>query len=599
MASAHESERDGQAALDRQDYARAEARLREAERRYQEATRLARIEAARLAALERERAETEKSRAEAARAEQAAEAASALRFAPQLLAVARAREREAQAAASQQDHPRARQLFEAARTTFEQAIEAARRAAVPPLRIAVAAPPDHAAVEQESIVLAGIVSGGQGIHRILVTLNGVEVRRLEPSPSESGRAVPLNLPVRLREGYNTLVVTAAEPDGTLHQEVRTVHYERPVPLTVAVRYPEDRARLTDEASVLAAVVSSSKGVARATVTLNGVQVHQHAERRNQKSVTLAVPLTLRPGPNAIVLTAVEPDGAVRHELRTVVYEPPRSALLPVAAGGRAPVRWAVIVGVGHYEHPQIPQLHYAARDAEAIHEVLTGPGGFKKEHVLLLTDDTDRKPTLRNLKWALGTFLARSAQKDDTVVIFFAGHGAPEVDQRGVERDGLTKYLVPVDADPEDLYSTGLPMDELQTIFERIEAERVVAFLDTCYSGAAGGRTFATRRMRSGTVDELFLERLARAKGRAIVTASRPSEVSIELSELRHGLFTYVLLDALRGAADSDRDGLVSLQEVYAYVEREVTRRSRAAGGSQHPVMKSELDGVMPLVKVP
>jgi hypothetical protein len=599
MLSAQESEREGQAALDRQDYVRAETRLREAGRRYQEAARLAGIEAARLAALERERAETEKSRAGAARAEQAAEAAGALRFAPQGLAVAREREREAQAAALRQDQSKARELFEAARVAFEQAAEAARRAAVPPLRIAVAAPPDQAAVEQDSVVLAGVVSGGHGIRRVLVTVNGVEVRRLEPTSAEPGRALPLDVPVRLREGHNTLVVTAAEPDGTLHQEVRTVHYERPVPLTVAVRYPEDRARLTDEASVLAAVVSSSKGVARATVTLNGVQVHQHAERRAQKSLTLAVPLTLRPGPNAIVLTAVEPDGAVRHELRTVVYDPPRTAPPPVSLSGRAPIRWAVIVGVGRYEHPAIPRLRYAGRDAEAIHEILTGPGGFKKEHVLLLTDDTDRKPTLRNLKWALGTFLARSAQKEDTVLIFFAGHGAPEVDQRGVEHDGLTKYLVPVDADPDDLYSTGLPMDELQTIFERIEAERVVAFLDTCYSGAAGGRTFAARRTRSGSVDELFLERLARARGRAIVTASRPSEVSIELSELRHGLFTYVLLDALRGAADADRDRIVSLQEVYAYVEREVTRRSRAAGGSQHPVMKSELDGVMPLVTVP
>jgi uncharacterized caspase-like protein len=99
-------------------------------------------------------------------------------------------------------------------------------------------------------------------------------------------------------------------------------------------------------------------------------------------------------------------------------------------------------------------------------------------------------------------------------------------------------------------------------------------------------------------VDELFLERLTRARGRAIITASRPTEVSIELAELGHGLFTYYLMQGLKGAADLNRDGIVSLQELYEYVEQQVTQKSRAVGGNQHPVMKGELEGVLPLVKV-
>jgi len=184
------------------------------------------------------------------------------------------------------------------------------------------------------------------------------------------------------------------------------------------------------------------------------------------------------------------------------------------------------------------------------------------------------------------------------VLIFFAGHGAPETDLRGAERDGLAKYLIPLDADPDDLYATALPMDEIRTIFERIEAERVVAFFDTCYSGAAGGRTFASRKTRAVSLDDLFLERLTQAKGRAIITASRPSEVSIELPELGHGIFTYYLVAGLRGAADANRDGIVTLQELYEYLAREVGRKSRAVGGNQHPVMKGELEGALPLVQV-
>jgi uncharacterized caspase-like protein len=126
----------------------------------------------------------------------------------------------------------------------------------------------------------------------------------------------------------------------------------------------------------------------------------------------------------------------------------------------------------------------------------------------------------------------------------------------------------------------------------------VVAFLDACYSGAAGGRTFSSKKTRAGSVDDLFLERLTRSRGRAIVTASRPSEVSIELPELGHGIFSYFLVQGLGGAADLNRDGIISLQELYEYLEQQVTAKSRSVGGNQHPVMKGELEGVLPLAKV-
>jgi uncharacterized caspase-like protein len=473
--------------------------------------------------------------------------------------------------------------------------------AVPPgaFTLTLSTPRDQARVEQESIALAGLISSVTGVRRVLVTLNGREAARLEePAPVTS---LPLNLPLSLREGSNTIVVTATEATGLHHQEVRTVHYERLAPLALTIRYPEDQARLADEHTVLAAILTAGRGVARVSVVLNGTEVHQQTERTPQRSLAVAVPLVIRPGANTIVLSASDPDGTLRQEIRTVILDRARAtaAAPPPPPARPEPERWAVVVGVGQYEDPGIPRLRYTVPDAEAMYQLLTGPGGFKREHVLLLTDRAARKPTLRNLKWALGTFLSRSAKKDDTVVIFFAGHGAPEIDPRGLERDGLAKYLIPLDADLDDLYGSALPMDELQTIFNRIEAERIVVLLDACYSGGAGGRSFLAKRTRATTsLDDLFLERLTRAKGRAIITAARPTEVSLELAELGHGLFTYYVLDGLRGAADANRDRLVSLQELYEYVEHQVVEKSRAVGANQHPVLKGELEGVLPLIKV-
>jgi Caspase domain len=470
----------------------------------------------------------------------------------------------------------------------------------PSLAVNISAPKDQSRFEQESVALAGFAAGGRGPRRLVVTLNGLDVTRQEESGATASLA--FHTPVSLREGQNTLVVTATDANGTTQQEARTVYYEKPVPLSIAVRYPEDKVRVQDETSVVAALVTGSKGIALVRVDVNGAEVSRTAGGGpSQKSMAVTAPTTLREGVNVVVVSATDAEGTVRQEIRTITYAPPAfaaAAAAPAPASRPAPARWAVIIGVGDYESRNITKLRYATRDAEAVYQVLTGPGGFKAEHVLLLTDKTERKPTLRNIRWALGTLLARSARKEDTVVIFFAGHGAPEVDPRGLERDGLAKYLAPIDVDPDDLFSSALAMDDIQTIFSRIEAERVVVFIDACYSGAAGGRTFSSTKTRAAGVDDLFLERLTRSKGRAIVTASRPSEVSIELSSLGHGVFTYYLVEGLKGAADANRDGIVSLQELYEYVEQEVSARARSVGGNQHPMMKGELEGPLPLVRV-
>jgi Caspase domain len=468
---------------------------------------------------------------------------------------------------------------------------------MPPLQMTISSPRDEARVDQESVTLAGLVASGKGVGREVVTLNGAELSRLEEQSPQ--RTLALNFSLKLREGENILVITATEADGMIHQEVRTVFYEKRATLTVDLRYPEDRLRVSDEVSVVAAMVTSSRGVAKVSVILNGTEVFQQSERSPQKSVAVAAPVKLRQGVNAIVLSATEPDGTLRQELRTVSYERPKVAeAVPVVPSSVERERWAVVVGGWQYESTEILGLRYPVPDAKAIADVLIGAAGFKKEHVLLLTDKTVKSPTLRNIKWALGTFMARSAGKEDTVLIFFAGHGAPEVDPRGIEGDGLAKYLVPADADPDDLFSTALPMDDIQTIFARIESERVVVFLDICYSSAAGGCTFASKKRRGADVDDLFLERLTRSKGRVIITASRPTEVSLELPELGHGIFTYYLVQGRKGAADLNRDGIVSLQELYEYLNQQVSRKSRAVGRNQHPVMKGELEGVLPLLKV-
>jgi hypothetical protein len=75
-----------------------------------------------------------------------------------------------------------------------------------------------------------------------------------------------------------------------------------------------------------------------------------------------------------------------------------------------------------------------------VYQFLTAKGRYPKENVLLLTDTTPEKPTLQNIRRAFGDFLFRKPGRNDMVLIYYAGHGAPEVDAAGTESDGLSKY---------------------------------------------------------------------------------------------------------------------------------------------------------------
>jgi hypothetical protein len=63
-----------------------------------------------------------------------------------------------------------------------------------------------------------------------------------------------------------------------------------------------------------------------------------------------------------------------------------------------------------------------------------------------------------------------------------------------------------------------------------------------------------------------------------------------EKDDLQHGVFTYYLLEGLRGAADSDRDGMITVDEAYRYVSEKVPR---ATSMEQHPVKKGMVEGTL------
>jgi hypothetical protein len=350
---------------------------------------------------------------------------------------------------------------------------------------------------------------------------------------------------------------------------------------IALASPADGVEVATDRVTLVGAAASPSGITHIEVFVNGGIVARPAglaqSRGAASGVDFSERVPLAEGRNAITVTAF--DARNRTATRTVT-------VTRVVDRGKI---WAVAIGISRYR--AVRPLAYADRDAAAFQDYLVRQLGVPAENVTLLTNE---QATLMSLKRTLGTDLRRRAGERDTVIIFYAGHGAPEAEAGRADDDGLEKYLVPYDADPGDLYTTGLPMREIETIFQRLASDRVIFITDSCYSGATAGRTFATASRRA-VISDGFLERLARARGRIVLTASRASEISEERDELGHGVFTYYLLEGLRGAADSDGDGIVTVDEVYAYVARKVPE---VTGQNQHPQKKGEVEGTLVLGRV-
>lgn len=318
-----------------------------------------------------------------------------------------------------------------------------------------------------------------------------------------------------------------------------------------------------------------------SVLLNTIEISKKENFPKRPSGTLRTEkLSLSAGLNQIQLSVNGRNGErIRKTLnitRRMLGAPTSTAdAAPLRNTSGQPQRWAVIVGVSEYGNPAIKNLAYADRDAKAFAEFLksSAGGGFEEQRVKVLLN---KEATLTNVKTALFNFLRQTVDKD-LVVIYFAGHGAPE------PANPNNNYLLCYDTDPRSLETTAFPMWDVNTALQRyIPSKRVVVFTDACHSGGISS-DIATRGM-SATDNNLinqYLTDLSKTKeGIIVFTASQAGEVSQELEKFGHGVFTYYLLEGMKGQADFNNDYTVTIGELMDYVEEKVKRQT---SGNQHP----------------
>jgi uncharacterized caspase-like protein len=235
-------------------------------------------------------------------------------------------------------------------------------------------------------------------------------------------------------------------------------------------------------------------------------------------------------------------------------------------------KFAVVLGVSRFKFRDagLHDLQFADADARAVRDFLLSPqgGGFARDDVLYLENEAATSEAVRA---ALNRFLPKAGPAD-LVFVYIASHGSPD------PFDPQKLYFIVHDTKVADMPNTAFGMSELQDLLDHIvRAQRIVAFIDACHSAGISGKKLVTGRQlayQENNIFNLYAAKLYTEAGHAVLTSSDVDEVSEEGAAWGggHGVFTWALLEGLRGSADANNDHVITAGELFDYVSNRVRK---------------------------
>ncbi|MCP4500500.1 MAG: caspase family protein [Deltaproteobacteria bacterium] len=228
-------------------------------------------------------------------------------------------------------------------------------------------------------------------------------------------------------------------------------------------------------------------------------------------------------------------------------------------------RLALLVS-NHSGGEGLAQLRYAERDATRLQEVLQEVGGFSSDDVVLLRDEEspDFLQALADLERRSQTYQAQGFET--VLLVYYSGHA-----ENGMLRMGESK----------------MPMGLLRIHLENSNAQVRLAFIDSCGAGA-----ISEKGGRKAPPFLFHVDDKLQARGQVIIASSSSDEVSQESDEVQGSFFTHYLVSGMRGDADENKNGKVTLDEAYRYAyRRTVAATSNTRSGAQHPTYDYHIKG--------
>jgi hypothetical protein len=239
------------------------------------------------------------------------------------------------------------------------------------------------------------------------------------------------------------------------------------------------------------------------------------------------------------------------------------ALTAAAEECAAERRFALFVGANQGGSQETP-LRYAIHDAQRIRDVMVEFGGVAEGDAVFLANPTAEE--MRQAYRDIGE-RASAAQGPSSFLLYYSGHA-----KEGALRLGESE----------------LSYAELQTWLAEEKFSFRLAVVDACDSGALttskGGLPVEGYEVRWITEPEV--------RGAVLIASSAAEEASVESDDIGASLFSHYWASGLRGAADQDQNGKVSVLEAFRFAHaKTVSRSSETRSGTQHPVYEIKATG--------
>ena len=395
--------------------------------------------------------------------------------------------------------------------------------------------------------------------------------------------------------YNPDVVQArlqGSPDPASKANVTIQQAADFIPPTVTIQSPANfSATNTATTNLSINITDQSQPIKNVRVFVNGRSVGRNelTVTGEQKTVNFSLPVQLDPGDNRIEVVAFNGYSETRRFV-DVTWNAP--------AGQRPPLPnlWILAVGVNSYDNAATPRLYghdnlrFTVTDATRLIESFKTQEGrsYAKVNSLLVTDGT-----AADIRRSLA-FLDQAGDRD-VVLVFIAGHGI-------TDREGkfffLTKDAVFTDYRLERRNVNGnpvdIPVDIVVDASRAISGDEITAVLE-----GPGKRLLLIDACQSGGVDSDRMVRALQESNAYVFAASQGNESSYESPQWGggHGVFTYSILNALKGApaALAQPGNEVRVLSMSGFVRLEVPRQTE---NRQNPRLYSLLSADFPLAVI-
>ena len=266
-----------------------------------------------------------------------------------------------------------------------------------------------------------------------------------------------------------------------------------------------------------------------------------------------------------IVKAVWEQGRPSHIIES--FESRRETTLPAPVETNVRI-WAVVVGAAQYSH--MPALRYTDDDAYQLYAYLKSPqgGALNDQQVRLLIDEDATKNAV------LGAMqqMFQQADEDDVILFYFSGHG-------------VQGAFLPIDFDG---VNNRITHEEIKRMIEKSRAKHKIVIADACHSGGS----YFLRSTTQALLRRYYSAFEESSGGTALLMSSKGEEFSLEDAGLRSGVFSHFFIKGLKGAADNDSSGIISIDEIYQYTYRNVRMYT---GNVQSPLLMGTFDRRMPI----